>query len=415
MRRPHSKKMPLAALAALLAAGSAAAAEPTFKLSGFGTLAATHMSSDKADFKGAVCDVPNGAGRTESTSLRPDSRFALQVDASFGDNIDAVAQVLTRQNRFNNYEPSLEMLNVKYRIDNNTSVRLGRIAHPFFMASDSRLVGYAFPFVRGPVEVYNQSQIYNSDVVQLSHRMPLAGGNAVVTVGTGSSRYGNPTSNAALGKEDIGNFKRLVFGDVNWEIGSLTLRLGHSTGVNSFDANGTKALYAGAALANAQLADELSLLNKRVSFTGLGLVYDPGQYLVQAEYTMTRWGLGDRSVVPDANAFYVLGGWRIDKFTPFVMYGKRSTDTPRVVTQFPSAQLNGAFTGYAANTANAQHTLSLGLRWDVRPNVAVKTQFDRMTVDAKSGASYLTNANPANRPKQGDQFNILAVSLDFVF
>lgn len=409
------KTTPVVALLALASAGAAAAAEPTFKISGFGTLGATHMSSSKADFKGAGTDTPNGAGRTDATSLKPDSRMALQFDASFGDSIDAVAQVLTRQNRFNNYEPSIEMLNVKYRFSSDTSVRLGRISHPFFMASDSRLVGYAFPFIRGPVEVYNQSQIYNSDVVQVSHRMRVGGGNAVVTAGAGRSRYGNPSSNPALANEDSGTYRRLMFADVNWEIGSLTLRLGHSTGVNTFNANGAKPLFAGAALANAQLADELSLTDKRVSFTGLGMVYDPGDFLVQAEYTMTRWGLGKRSIAPNADAFYVLGGWRLGSFTPFAMYGKRSTASPRVVTEFAVPALNAAFTGFAANSANAQHTISAGLRWDVRPGVALKLQFDRMTVDAKSGVSFLGNLNPKDRPRQGDHFSVLGLALDFVF
>lgn len=408
-------KTALALAGGLALASSSATADTGFKFSGFGTLGLTHMSSDQADFKGAFADVPNGAGRTASTSAKPDTRLALQVDMALSDKLDFVGQVLTRQNRFNNYEPSIEMLNLKYNFSKATSARIGRIAHPFFLASDTRLIGFANTFARGPSEVYNQSQIYNSDVVQLSHRLPLAGGNAVVTAGFGESSYGNPTSNAALADEDKGKYRKLMFADINWEIGALMLRLSHHTGRSDFNANGAKPLYANAALVNASLADELSLMDKKVSFTGLGLVYDPGNYVVQAEYTMTRWGLGDKSVVPNADAFYVMGGWRTGSLTPYVVYAKRKTDEPRVVTGFAVAQLNAAFTGYAANTANAQHTVSAGLRWDFRPNMALKLQLDRVTVDSKSGVSYLTNLNPTNRPKQGDSFDVIGLNLDFVF
>lgn len=406
---------------AVLAAGLAFVSAPAsadssgLRFSGFGTLALTHMSSDQADFKGAFSDVPNGAGRSDSTSAKPDSRLALQLDAGLTDKIDVVGQIMTRQNRFNNYEPSIEMLNLKYSFSRSTSVRVGRIAHPFFLASDTRLIGYANTFARGPSEVYNQSQIYNSDVVQVSHRMPLAGGNAVMTAGVGRSLYGNPSSNASLGDEDKGKYRKLMFADINWERGALLLRLSHHTGRNSFDSNGARALYANAARVNAALAEELGLMDKKVSFTGLAAVYDPGEFVVQAEYTLTRWGSGAKSIAPDADAYYVMGGWRTGAFTPYAIYAKRKTSTPRVVTEFAVPQLNAAFTGFAANSANAQHTVTAGLRWDVRPNVALKLQFDRMTVDAKSGVSFLTNLNPAKRPKQGDSFNVVGLNLDFVF
>ncbi len=413
MKRPRPLRTLL--LSCIVLAALPAAAQSGLKFSGYGTLGLTHMSSDKADFKGAFSDVPNGAGRTSSTSAKPDSRLALQLDYTLNEQIEFVAQLMTRHNRFNNYEPSVEMLNLKYRFSNATSVRIGRIAHPFFLASDSRLIGYANTFARGPSEVYNQSQIYNSDVIQLAHRMSLGGGTLSLTAGAGQARYGNPTSNAALADEDKGKYRKLMFADASWELGALTLRLGHHTGRNDFDANGAKPLYAGAAAASPALADELSLQDKKVSFTGLGLIYDPGSFLVQAEYTMTRWGLGERSIVPDADAFYLMGGMRMGSFTPYAIYAKRKTDTPRVVTQFPVAQLNAAFTGYAANTANAQHTWSAGLRWDFMPSMALKLQMDRVTVDAASGVSFLTNLNPANRPKKGDSFNVLGLNLDFVF
>lgn len=404
-----------AALASCLAiASQPAMADNGIKFSGFGSLALTHMSSDQADFKGAFADVPNGAGRSASTSAK-DSRLALQVDAALSEQLDFVGQVMTRQNRFNNYKPSIEMLNLKYSFSKSTSLRVGRIAHPFFLASDTRLIGFANTFARGPSEVYNQSQIYNSDVVQVSHRLPLAGGNAVITAGMGEASYGNPTSNAALADEDKGKYRKLMFADINWEVGALLLRLSHHTGHSDFTANGAKPLYTNAALVNAALADELSLQDKKVSFTGLGLVYDPGSWLIQAEYTMTRWGLGAKSVVPGADAFYVMGGWRAGALTPYAIYAKRKTDAPRVVSEFAVPQLNAAFTGYAANTANAQHTVSAGLRWDFQPNMALKLQYDRVTMDAKSGVSFLTNLNPANRPKQGDSFDVLGLNLDLVF
>lgn len=400
---------------ASLASGACLAEKLDVKFSGFGTLAVTHLDSDKGDYKGSFPDAPKGAGKTQSWSLLPDSRIALQANISYGEKWEVVAQMMSRESRFDDFTPSVEMLNVKYNFDKFTYLRVGRIAHPFFLASDTRLIGYAQPFARGPVEVYGQSQIYHSDAIQLSHRHAFSDSSFLVSAGTGTARYGNAPSAPAVSDEDKGSYRDLVFSDVQWEYGPLLLRLGYTTGINSFKIKAMDQLYAGAANVNPELTNELSLENKRVSFTGLGAVWDSGDYLVQSEYTFTRWGLGEKSIAPNADAYYVLAGKRLGSWLPYAMYGRRRTSAPRIVTQYGVPQLDGAFTAVSASTANSQHTYSLGARWDVRDNMAIKFQLDRMTVDSANGKSYLINTSTNSPVKKGDSFNVLGINLDMVF
>ncbi|MCV2369251.1 hypothetical protein [Roseateles oligotrophus] len=405
----------------LLACALLAAAPPLraqvqegLKLSGFGTLALTRMDSEQGDFKGTFGDVPLGAGRSQQLSAKPDSRLAAQANYGFSEQLEGVAQLMVRYTHLNNYRPALEMLNLQYNFDRNNSLRAGRMPHPFFLASDYRLIGYANPFARAPVEVHLQSIVTHSDGLQLRHRRSVGDASVTLQMGYGVANYAG-ASKDPHSAEDKGKFNHLISVDAMYESNALMFRLVHNRGISDYESNSILPLFTRATAENPTLADELSLLNKRVTFTGLGAVYDPGEFLLQAEYTWIRWGLGERSIVPDTDAFYAMGGWRLGSLMPYGIYAKRRTAAARIVTGFTSPAINAGMNTFAAQNTQAQHSVSLGLRWDFRANMALKLQWDRITVDSPAGASYLINLNPLDSPKQGQQFHVLGLNLDFVF
>jgi hypothetical protein len=56
-----------------------------------------------------------------------------------------------------------------------------------------------------------------------------------------------------------------------------------------------------------------------------------------------------------------------------------------------------------------QHTVSLGARWDLHPQVALKFQWDRVRIGAYGGRLW------ANATAQAAEANVTSVLLDFVF
>ena len=62
-----------------------------------------------------------------------------------------------------------------------------------------------------------------------------------------------------------------------------------------------------------------------------------------------------------------------------------------------------------------QHTLSAGIRWDFKANMALKAQYDHMTMDSDGNNSMLINVDPNNPHQKGDSVNIIGVTLDFIF
>src|SRR5687767_2068597 len=145
-----------AIVAALHASGAGAAEPPTskFSFSGFGTGGFVHSSEENADFT-STFSKPTGAGYSDSWSSDVDSLIAGQLTANFTPKLSAVLQVISEQNHDGTYQPHVEWANVKIQLTPDFSVRAGRMVLPSLLVSDTRKVGFTYPWVRPPLEVYS--------------------------------------------------------------------------------------------------------------------------------------------------------------------------------------------------------------------------------------------------------------------
>ena len=171
-----SKTLTASAVACLCALPAQAQEASAWKISGFGTAAATHFTRSDADFTGASGAVPDGAGRTKSVSLEPDSKAGIQVRYTPIERVEMTLQAITKHTPKDDWTPTVEWANVKYAFNDNVAVRVGRIGHPFFMISDYRQVNYTNTALRPATEVYNQIPMSASDVVEGIFRFEAAGG-----------------------------------------------------------------------------------------------------------------------------------------------------------------------------------------------------------------------------------------------
>src|ERR1700683_742549 len=135
---------------------------PIFSFSGFGTAGEVHSSQDQADFTGSVFQ-PNGAGYTRRWSPEVDSLLGAQLTANIAPKLSAVLQVIAEQNYNGTFTPHVEWANLKYQFTPDFSVRIGRVELPTFLFSDTRKVGYTYPWVRPPIEVYTLLPITAGD------------------------------------------------------------------------------------------------------------------------------------------------------------------------------------------------------------------------------------------------------------
>jgi hypothetical protein len=385
-----------------------------FSFSGFGTLGVVHSSESEADFTNSIFK-PNGAGYTRPWSPDVDSRAGAQASVNLTSQWSAVVQVISEQLYDNTFRPHVEWANIKYEFTPDFSVRLGRTELSNFMFSDTRKVGYANPWVRPPIEVYSAVPLTNTDGLDVSYK--LHGGDFLHTI---AGSFGKNDEGLPSNKGDGTSQARAL-----WLI-SDTIEYGAATAHISYQSAhltvpGLSALFDAFRQFGPQgaaLADKYGQDDKRVSFIGVGAMYDPGQWFALGEWVHNDF----HSILGASTAWYVSGGYRLSKFTPYLTYSdvtaNSNTSDPGLTLAALPPTLIGPATGLnAALSANLaaiamQRTISVGTRWDFMKNAAFKLQCDHTRIDAGSTGT-LINIQPGFRP--GGTVNLLSAVIDFVW
>jgi hypothetical protein len=395
--------------------GTALAADgdrPTWTVSGFGTLGFVHSNGHEADYTESAVK-PTGAGWSRAWSPDVDSRLGAQLDLQLDRRWSAVLQVVSEQNLDRAYRPRIDWANVKYQLTPDLALRAGRIALPVFLAADYRKVGYAYAWVRPPVEIYGAQPLDSSDGADLTWRF-----------GTGQVRN---TTQAFFGRKSMGltpttrlDMRHMTGISQTAEYGPLTARLSALTADVTLLGSGDAPDASGPATAvddaPAQPQDR-----QRVSIASLGLAYDPGNW----------FAMGEASHIPTASflgkttAMYASAGVRRGAFTPYVGFARvraASHDSdPGLITvgMAPPAHIGANGIGGLAPGISpllqgvpSQSSVSAGVRWDVRRNIALKAQLDRV-MPHQSSHGTLVNIQPGF--ESGHALQVASATLDFVF
>jgi hypothetical protein len=411
-----SHRLPLIALLAALCAANARAEDPKpitsmFSFSGFGTLGVVHSSEDKADFISSVFQ-PNGAGYTHSWSPSVDSRIGAQLTAGFTSQLSALVQVVAEQRYDDTYKPSIEWANIKYQFTPDVSARIGRIVLPVYMVSDFRKVGYANPWVRPPTEVYGTNPITNINGADLSYRLHL--GEMTTTLqGTYGREYTShyPHGVSSKARDVWGIVDTTQYAAASFYVSLLQSHISLEPAITLFD------VFRQFGPEGIAIADRYELLNKSVRVMTLGTSYDPGKWFAMAEWTQAKY----HSFLGESKGWYVSGGYRIGKFTPYItdaqLTNSITTDPGLNLATLPpylagnAAALNAGLNQVLGRNP-VQRTISAGLRWDFTKNFDFKLQCDHTRLGPGSPGT-LINTQPGFRP--GGTLNLISVTVDFVF
>jgi hypothetical protein len=120
----------------------------------------------------------------------------------------------------------------------------------------------------------------------------------------------------------------------------------------------------------------------------------------------------DSRLVPDTTSWYVMLGYRLGKFVPYVVHGDVEQDSARSFATLPTS---GPLAALAAGANGAirsglQSSTAIGLRWDFYKSAAFKVQMDR--VKTRDGNGYFAHPQPGFA---GSTVNVYAAAIDFVF
>jgi hypothetical protein len=361
--------MPMIATSMLALGTVLAHADATFDtidryatFSGFGTLGVVHSDYSQADFIGRV-DQKHGAGYSRSWSDTPDSDLGVQANVTFTDALSGVVQVLSRDDSDGNYKPDIEWANLNYQFTPDLGVRLGRMLLPSFQHSESQNVGYTLPWVRVPIEISYTDTAERSDGLGVLYRLKTGTVTQDLQV-----QWGTTTE----------NLPGTVFNDTRAHILLLsdTLQYGNTS-------------------AHLVYQKFYSPIFPPIGFriVSAGFTHDPGAWFVTGDsnYTQDRF-------FGDFFAWYVSGGVRLGRFTPYAIYS---------ATQAPSTGTSGL------RRLGEERTVSAGVRWDFVKNLDFKLQLQQVTIGSLDDPASFTNVQPGARV--GDKAHVLSLALDFVF
>ncbi|PAV24500.1 hypothetical protein CF392_15945, partial [Tamilnaduibacter salinus] len=134
-------------------------------------------------------------GFDDNFTMKPVTKIALQATAEVNKNVTVTGQLLASGN--DDYNMEAEWAYLTYEANRNLDLRVGRLRSPFFRYSDSLDVGYAYPWVAPPRQVYRF--IFDTvEGVDAVYNTRVAGWNA-----TAQAYYGRLQDETVLLGEEV--------------------------------------------------------------------------------------------------------------------------------------------------------------------------------------------------------------------
>jgi len=334
-------------------------------ISGYASFAAT--KADAQDTSGNNVIYNNGLAGDNVQFDTADSILGLQFSASVSDNIDMTVVLNANGAAGSNYEVTADWAYATYRFSDELSLRMGKYKGSFYMVSDYQDVGYAYPWVRPPQEVYSTNPIKALSGLNLVYQSSLGDMTLLTELYAGSGTHNayylpivadtptpNGLGNSAL-KGTTTSFETPNSAGINVSLsGDVgTFRVGYySTDVNS---------------------STFGITEQKGEFFGVGFNMDWNNLVIYSEYVDRDTAPTLAGAFPDQKAYYATFGYRVGKYLPYVTGAKIEKGKD------------------ASTFAQEQSSVALGMRYEVSDTSALKFEVLKATPkDSGYGLFYNT-------------------------
>lgn len=383
------------------------------RFSGFGTLGVAHSDDELLGFRR---DLSREGVSDGDWKLKTDSLLGLQADLRLNRSVSASIQLVGKDRADNSLINSVEWAYVRFQPSRNTVFNVGRVGFEVFLLSEYRNLGFAYLWARPPAEFYGALAFNYLDGVDAGYSTSFGGGTIRLKAFAGVTK----NSFAAAGNDPIEiDIDPIFGGNVSWEnndwrvlLGVASLEVSSSIGPTQLL---TDALQQVAPLwpeANV-IATGMEAKGGHLRYLSGGLTYTNNAWVIQSELEYIHSSLKQFDSIFSS---YLSAGYDIGATTFFVMgaVARNANDRGLLPDAPPIPQiqiLRGEIQNFYDFTRIKQHSLSLGLRWDINYNLALKTQWDHAWVKKYGGG--LFDQTTAITSARG--INTFSISLDFIF
>lgn len=390
-----------------------ARADITPHLSGFGSVGAGRILTRGGEFEDYTTDW----------SFDNDTVIGVQLDLTHSRGVTFTTQAVARGYDVSDveasYDAELELMFLAYQATDNLRVRGGLIRTPFFIHSESIEVGYAYPWVRPPVDVYSPhaQAVTHMKGVDASYYLPV--NDALLEVrlvyGTQDARIETPAFSYDIDLEPL--------------MGT-TLSLNRNEWLFRYSLYRTSSTFSSAELSFVQgyyrgwagevpifdvLARNVGGRNQTTVYQVFGMQYESDGWTVTSEI--------DYEKAPEKQfSVGLMGGYlsvakQMGQYSPYVLLSYTKSDPSNYLYSDLAASENVVEAGENVlldliRTGNRQafdavdfsnHRQALGLRYDVSDSVDIKAELEYFSIDRKT--------NPGSLP---DDQTMLTLVLDWV-
>lgn len=348
---------------------------------------------------GAYYQIPGYGNVRNDYNFAAASRIGLQVTGNILHNVAVVGQFVadgddTQGHR--TFNVTADWAYIRYNPRPEIQLRAGRFRLPTLFYSENAEVGYTYPWIVLPNEVYGILPITNLNGVSSIGSMALGQSNWTLRSQT---FFGSASNRAAIYNTYNPNFlsgsfvnytqndvygSSLSIGNPYFELRGLYMSFettAQAPVLNLFCPNGTR--QALCTLAN----------NVNSSFYSLGAKVDIDHFLLLGEYAHRQIA----ALITSIDSYYVMAAYQFRGFMPNLTYSSASTTNPRTLIntlgQFPIDQ----------------DTWTLGLNYTINSNLMAKMSLS--AIQPLDGTFGFFNTNPG----RNRTIMMYGASLDAIF
>ena len=383
----------LVAICCLASGVTSAAVEVT--TNGFLTAGTTMIDEPDATFNSFIKD---------RVGFEYDSRMGLRFSAKINPQLEFAAQLLSRA-RLEGWDVKADWAFASYKLNDHVSVRAGSVRIPLYLASEYVEVGYAYPWVRPPAEVYRLTPVNATTGVSVPLKANLGGMDLLVQPMAGS--LGTTIQSRGLEIDIVA--ENMVGGSIDLSNDILRLHAAYLSAKVFADTQASVPLFVAPSLGPVTGDLGITLLDSsNYQAWDVGMSVDWKNILLMTEYTHTH------SWVPldDQFGWYATLGYKMGNFLPYVTYAERRSDD---IVNDPSTFANEAF--LLASFAQDQNSMTLGLRYNIGNASALKFEVQQASTQGDT-CGFIDGAGPGvcsgDFPLNGS-YNMYSVAYDVVF
>ncbi|MFT2090259.1 hypothetical protein [Paraglaciecola sp. 2405UD69-4] len=352
-------------------------------ISGFTRIVAGYLDESDATY----------GNYSNSLSISEQSLFAIQGDVIITDTLSASGQLLAHSSE--ERDSGVEWLYLTYEPNYNWQFKLGKLRTPFFRYTDVIDVGFSYPWISPPQQVYSGFLFSNYEGASGTYKFNIAELNFDVEAyyGTYSGDFSRAGEEIAI---DVDEIKGLIF---TLNRGNLTARASVTQssdfyadfpGFNDFADILEAAGYP-------ENAESLRFNGKATGYQA-NINYDTLDYFIASEWVKIE---SDLLVVPQLESMYLTLGYNFDQFQLHLTFATSDSSyniPENLIPKFIDDQLTELSFIYDGITNNlplySLDSLTAGLRWDIRFNLSAKAEITFLKGKSNENSFFEDITNP---------------------